>query len=64
MMGSPEFFIFIYFLLFGATLMACEVPGLGGQIGATAAGLHHIQGNARSKPCLQTTLQLEATPDP
>ena len=35
-----------------------------GQIGAVAAGLHHSRSNARSKPCLQSTPQLTATPDP
>ena len=32
--------------------------------GAAAAGLHHSQSNARSKPCLQPTPQLTVTPDP
>ena len=32
-------------------------------IGATAAGLHHSQHNAGSKPHLRTTLKLTATPD-
>ena len=34
-----------------------------GQIRAVAAGLHHSHSNADSKPCLQPTPQLKATPD-
>ena len=34
------------------------------QIRAKAAGLHHSHSNAGSKPYLQTTSQLTATPDP
>ena len=35
-----------------------------GQIGAVAAGFCHSHSNARSKPRLQSTPQLTATPDP
>ena len=35
-----------------------------GQIGATAASLHHSHSNTRSEPHLQPTPQLKATPDP
>ena len=35
-----------------------------GQIGAEAASLHHGHSNEGSKPHLQPTLQLSATPDP
>ena len=35
-----------------------------GLIGAVAAGLRHSHSNARSKPSLQPTPQLTATPDP
>ena len=41
-----------------------EVPGLGGQTGAAATGLHHSHNNARSEPGLQPTPQLAATLDP
>ena len=34
-----------------------------GPVGAAGAGLHHSHSNARSKPCLQPTPQLMATPD-
>ena len=35
-----------------------------GQIRAVAASLHHSHSNVRSEPCLQSTQQLTATPDP
>ena len=35
-----------------------------GQIGATAASLHHRCSNTGSEPCLQPTPQLMAMPDP
>ena len=35
-----------------------------GLIGAVAAGLHHSHSNTGSEPCLRTTPQLTATPDP
>ena len=35
-----------------------------GQIGAIAAGLYCSHSNARSEPCLGTTPQLTAMPDP
>ena len=35
-----------------------------GQIGATAAGLHHSPSNKRSELQLKTTPQLSAMPDP
>ena len=34
------------------------------QIGAIVAGLHHSHNSAGSEPCLQSTPQLMATPDP
>ena len=55
---------FFFLLLFRA---APEVYGgsqARGQIGATAAGLHHSHSNARSKPSLRPTPQLTAAPDP
>ena len=35
-----------------------------GPIGAVATSLHQSHSNAGSELCLQTTLQLKATPDP
>ena len=58
-------FLFIYlFLLFRATPVACESSQARGPIRATAASLHHSYSNAGSKPHLQPTPQLVATPDP
>ena len=37
---------------------------LGGQTGATVAGLYHSHSNAKFESHLQTTPQLTATPDP
>ena len=51
-----------FFLFFRAKPMAYGGSQARGPIRATAAGLCH--GNARSKPCLQPTPQLTATPDP
>ena len=52
------------FVLFRVAPAAYESSQARSLIGATAAGLHHNHSNARSKPCLQTTSQLMATPDP
>ena len=41
-----------------------KVPRLGGQIEAAAASLHQSHSNTRSKPHLQPTPRLMATPDP
>ena len=51
-------------LLFRATPSACGGSQARGQIGATAASLHHGHSNAGSKPHLRPTPQLKATPDP
>ena len=48
----------------GPHLHHMEVPRLGGQIGAAAAGLHHSHSHARSELHLQSTPQLSAMPDP
>ena len=40
-----------------------ERPQARGQIGATAASLHHSHSNARSKPGLQLAPQLMGMPD-
>ena len=62
---SPRDFILFCFLSFlGPHLQHMEVPGLGGRIGAVAAGLHHSHSNPRSEPRLQPTPQLTATPGP
>ena len=58
-----EFFFFPFFLLFMATSVAYGDSQARGQIRATTAGLHHSHSNARSKPRLQPTPQLTATPD-
>ena len=58
-------FLFCFaFCFLGLHLWHMEVPGLGGQIRAVAANLHHSHSNGRSKPCLQPTLQLMAMLDP
>ena len=44
--------------LFRATHAASESSWVKGQIGVAAAGLHHSRSNARSQPCMQSTLQL------
>ena len=63
---SCLFFILLFFfaLLFRATLMAHGGSQVRGQMGATAAGLHHSHGHAGSKLHLQPTPQLTATLDP
>ena len=50
-------------LIFTAVLVAYGSSPARGQIGATAAGLHHSHGNTRSKPHLQPTPQLAEMPD-
>ena len=60
-------FIFLFFCLFAiswAAPMAYGGSEARGQIGATAAGLHHSHSHARSEPRLRPTPQLTATPDP
>ena len=64
---SPSFFFFFFFLsfcLFGSALMVYGGSQARGPIRATPAGLHHSHSNATSKPHLQPTPQLTATPDP
>jgi len=51
---------FFFFGLFRAALAAYGGSQARGQIGATAAGLHHSHGNTRSKLSLQPTPQLMA----
>ena len=59
--NSPKYFIFF---LFRATPTVCGGSQARGLIGSTAAGLHHSHSNIRSKPHMQPTPQLRATPDP
>ena len=47
-----------------ATPVANGSPQARSQIGDDVAGLYHSHGYTRSKPHLQPTLQLAATPDP
>ena len=59
--------IFFFFCLFAFSRAAPVAHGgsqARGPIGATAAGLHLSHSNTGSDLCLQTTLQLTATPDP
>ena len=53
-----------FFFLFRAAPVVYGGSQASGQIGATAAGLHHSHSNSRSKPLLQPTPQLMATLDP
>ena len=55
---------FFFFLLFRAIPTAYGNSQARGQIGAAPASLHHSHSNAGSKPRLQTTPQLTATPNP
>jgi len=59
-----EVFYLILFFLFGAAPEAYGSSQVKGQIGAAAASLHHSHSNARFQPCLQSTPQLMAMPDP
>ena len=43
---------FFFFFLLGAAGVACGSSQARGQIGVTAAGLHHSHSNTRSEPCL------------
>ena len=56
----------IFLCLFRAIPVACGGSQARGLIGAVASGLCHSysNSNARSKPRLQPTPQLTATPDP
>ena len=58
---EPTFYFLIFFraapTAYGGSLAR-------GPIRATAARLHHSYSNIGSEPCLQTTQQVMATPDP
>ena len=56
-------FLFVFVLLFRAAPMAYGGSQARGQIGATAAGLHHNHSHAESNQWLWLTPQLMATPD-
>ena len=53
----------IFVCFFRPTLAAHGSSQARGQIGATAASLHHSHSNARSKPGLQLAPQLMGMPD-
>ena len=55
---------FFFFCISRATPMAHGGSQARSQIRATAASLHHSHSNSGSKPSLQPTPQLMATPDP
>ena len=55
---------FFFFCLFRAAPTAYGGSQVRGPIGAVAGYLHHNQSNAGSKPHLQPTPQLTATPGP
>ena len=57
-------FVLFSFLLFRAVPSVYGNSQARGRIGATTTGLCHSHSNAGSEPCLQTTPQLTATPDP
>ena len=56
------YFVFLPFL--GLLPSAHGGSQARGRIGAVAASLHQSHSNPGSKPCLQPTPQLTATPDP
>ena len=57
------FFFFGLFAISWAALVAYGGSQARGPIGAVATGLRQSHSNAESKPCLQPTPQLTATPD-
>ena len=57
-------FRFHFFDFFRAAAEAHGSSQTRGQIGATAAGLHHSHSNVGSEPSLRPTAQLPATVDP
>ena len=59
-----SFWVFCLFCLFRAAPVANGGSQASGLIRATAAGLCHSHGNARSEPHLWPTPQLTAMPDP
>ena len=61
---KPMILLLLFFLLFRATLVACEVSQARGPIGAPAAGLQHSHSSAGSELHLWPIPQLMATLDP
>ena len=57
-------FFFVFFAFARAAPAAYERSQARGPIGAVATGLHQSHSNPGSKPYLQPTPQLTATPDP
>ena len=58
------FFFFSFLSFFRAAPAAYGGSQARGPTEAIAASLHQSYGNVGSKPCLQSTLQLMAMPDP
>ena len=58
------YFTYLFILLFRATPVPYGGSQARGQIGATAAGLHHSHSNAESELHLRPTSQLTAMQDP
>ena len=63
MLFKASSFILFYYYFFRATSAAYGNSQARCQIGMGAAGLHHSHSNVGSKPRLQITPQLTATPD-
>ena len=61
---SMFYFIFLSLPFLGLLPVAYGGSQARGLIGAVATSLHHSHSNAGSKPRLQLTSQLMATPDP
>ena len=61
---SPNTIAIFFFCHFRVAPVAYGGSKARGQIGAIATDLHHSHSKASSKPCLQPTPQLTATPDP
>ena len=60
----PHVYYYYYYCLFRASHMVYGGSQFRGPIRTVADGLCHSHSNARSKLCLQPTLQLTAMPDP
>ena len=58
-----DYILCFFFFFLGLHLQHIDVPRLRGQIGASAASLHHSHNNTGSELHLPPTPQLTATPD-